>query len=157
MTTTDITTNRTLTRTNFLKAGAGAALFVYFGAPALTGTAKAQVAAGLWPNVDPRRLDNWIMIHPDNTVTLFHGKVDLGQGIETTFMQIVAEELDVSFKQMRSVVGDTARTVHQGGASGSTAVTGGGPAVRNAAAEARRVLVEAASRKLDVPVSQLSV
>jgi nicotinate dehydrogenase subunit B len=155
--TSDTATNRTLSRTNFLKAGAGAALFVYFGAPALTGTAKAQVAAGPWPNVDPRRLDNWIAIHPDNTVTLFHGKVDLGQGIETTFMQIVAEELDVSFKQMRSVVGDTARTIHQGGASGSTAVTGGGPAVRNAAAEARRVLVEAAGRKLGVPVSQLSV
>ena len=96
-------------------------------------------------------------MHPDNTVTVFHGKTDLGQGLETTFRQIVAEEMDLAFKQVKSIVGDTAQSPHQGGASGSTGVTGGGPPVRNIAAEARRVLVEAAAVKLGVPVSQLRV
>ena len=88
---------------------------------------------------------------------MFHGKTDLGQGLETAFRQIVAEEMDLTFKQVKSVVGDTAVSPHQGGASGSTGITGGGPAVRNMAAEARRVLVDLASKKLGVPATQLTV
>ena len=147
-------TSRTFSRQDFFKAAGGGMLLIYFGGPLAKG---AIAATEVWPDVDPRRLDNWIAVHPDNTVTVFHGKTDLGQGLETTFRQIVAEELDLSFKQVRSIVGDTAQVVHQGGASGSTGVTNGGPQVRNMAAEARRVLVGLASTKLGVPVGQLSV
>jgi CO/xanthine dehydrogenase Mo-binding subunit len=132
-------------------------LVLSFGLPSVKNAAAAAPEFGPWPDVDPRKLDNWIAVHPDNTVTVFHGKTDLGQGLETTFRQIVAEEMDLAYKQVKSIVGDTAQTLHQGGASGSTGVTGGGPAVRNMAAEARRVLVEAASKKLGVPATQLTV
>ena len=152
-------TKRTFSRTDFLKLTGGGMLLVSFGvAPSVAkGVPAIAHAVTSWPDVDPRRLDSWIAVHPDNTVTVFHGKTDLGQGLETTFRQIVAEELDLKFKQVKSVVGDTAQSPHQGGASGSTGVTGGGPPVRNMAAEARRVLVEAASKKLGVPVGQLTV
>ena len=153
----DSTQSRTLSRTDFVKLTGGGILFATVGLSGVAPTAKAQVAAGPWPDVDPRRLDSWIAVHPDNTVTAFHGKNDLGQGLETTFQQIVAEEMDLAFKQVKSVVSDTARTPHQGGASGSTGVTNGGVAVRNMAAEARRVLVGLASTSLGVPVSQLTV
>jgi CO/xanthine dehydrogenase Mo-binding subunit len=143
VTTTTHTESRTLTRSNFLKVAGGSMLIVSFGVPRLVDAAAAD--AGPWPDVDPRKLDSWIAVHPDNTVTFYTGKNDLGQGLETTFRQIVAEEMDLAFKQVLSVASDTAMTPHQGGASGSTGVTGGGPAVRNAAAEARRVLVERAS------------
>ncbi len=151
------TTNRTFNRTDFLKVAGGGMLFVYLGAPTMAKGAATAVPVTSWPDVDPRRLDSWIAVHPDNTVTVFHGKTDLGQGLETTFRQIVAEEMDLTFKQVKSVVGDTAQSPHQGGASGSTGVTGGGPPVRNMAAEARRVLVAAAATKLGVPASQLTV
>ena len=42
-----------------------------------------------------QRLDNWIAIEPDGTITAFSGKVELGTGVRTALAQIVAEELDV--------------------------------------------------------------
>jgi CO/xanthine dehydrogenase Mo-binding subunit len=61
------------------------------------------------------------------------------------------------FKRVSIVMGDTAWTVNQGGASGSTGIQKGGIALRNAAAEARRVLVELASARFGVPADRLDV
>jgi len=46
--------------------------------------------------------------------------MDMGQGVDVAIAQIVAEELDVPFARVSVVMGDTAWTVNQGGASGST-------------------------------------
>ena len=54
-------------------------------------------------------------------------------------------------------MGDTATSVNQGGASGSTGLQEGGKQMRVAAAEARRVLVAMAADKLNVPADQLTV
>ena len=54
-------------------------------------------------------------------------------------------------------MGDTATSVNQGGASGSTGIQDGGKQMRVAAAEARRVLVEMAADKLGLPADQLTV
>ena len=54
-------------------------------------------------------------------------------------------------------MGDTATSVNQGGASGSTGLQEGGKQMRAAAAEARRILVAMAADKLGVPAEQLSV
>src|SRR5262249_9235372 len=71
--------------------------------------------------------------------------------------QMVAEELDVPFERVNVIMGDTASSVNQGGASGSTAIQFGGKQMRMAAAEARRVLVEMAAEKLALPADQLAV
>ena len=71
--------------------------------------------------------------------------------------QIVADELDVPIKSVSVVQGDTARTVNQGGASGSTGVRFAGSALRVAGAEARRVLVTRAAEKLGVAPERLTV
>ncbi len=89
---------------------------------------------------------------PDGSVTAFFGKTEMGQGVDVAIAQIVAEELDVAFEKVKVVMGDTALTCNQGGASGSTGIQCGGMALRNAAAEARRVLVERGAKKLGVPV-----
>ena len=81
----------------------------------------------------------------------------MGQGLIVAIGQIVAEELDVPFKSVNVIMGDTATSVNQGGASGSTGVQDGGKQLRMAAAEARRVLVEMAAAKLDTPADQLTV
>jgi len=63
----------------------------------------------------------------------------------------------VPFRAVRVYMGDTATSVHQGGASGSTGIQLGGKQMRMAAAEARRVLVDMAAQKLSVPADQLTV
>ena len=83
--------------------------------------------------------------------------MDMGQGVFAAIGQIVAEELDVPFKAVKVIMGDTATSVNQGGASGSTGIQMGGKQMRAAAAEARRVLVEMAAEKLSLPADQLTV
>jgi CO/xanthine dehydrogenase Mo-binding subunit len=81
----------------------------------------------------------------------------MGHGLHTAVGQIVAEELDVPFKAVKVFMGDTATSVNQGGASGSTGIQLGGKQIRVAAAEARRVLVEMAAQELAVPADKLKV
>ncbi|MBV9813186.1 MAG: molybdopterin-dependent oxidoreductase, partial [Acetobacteraceae bacterium] len=124
--------------------GAGAALVVRFAASAQP--ARAGIAASLAPD----QLDSWIAVRPDGSVAAFFGKMDPGQGLGVAIAQIVAEELDVPFARVQVVMGDTATSVNQGGASGSTGIEKGGVTLRYAAAEARRVLVERAAIRLGV-------
>jgi len=107
------------------------------------------------PNLVPGELDSWIAVMPDGGVKAFFGKMDMGQALDIAVAQIVADELDVGFDRVEVLMGDTATSCNQGGASGSTGVSNGARLLRRAAAEARRVLVESASKKLDVPVSEL--
>jgi nicotinate dehydrogenase subunit B len=103
------------------------------------------------------RLDDWIAIEADGTITAFSGKVELGTGTRTALAQIVAEELDVPFERVHMVMGDTARTPDEGITAGSMTIIGSGGALRDAAAEARLALLEMASEKLDAGVDELVV
>ena len=117
-------------------------------------TAYAQ---GAKPPLMPNELASYIAINADGTVSAFFGKMDMGHGLFVAIGQMVAEELDVPFKAVTVFMGDTATSVNQGGASGSTGIQLGGRQMRMAAAEARRVLVEMAAEKLGVPVGELTV
>ena len=91
----------------------------------------------------------------DGTVTLFTSKVDLGTGILTALAQIAAEELDVSWKQIKVIQGDTALTVDQSATGGSRTVERAGPQVRQAAAAARQELMRLAAERLGVDADKL--
>ena len=93
----------------------------------------------------------------DGRVIAYFGKMDMGHGLTAAVGQIVAEELDVPFYAVKVDLADTATSVNQGGASGSTGIQDGGKQMRVAAAEARRVLVEMAATKLSLPADQLAV
>jgi len=54
-----------------------------------------------------RRLDQWLRFNPDRSVTVYTGKVEIGQGVITAMAQIAAEELDVALSRVRVVAGDT--------------------------------------------------
>ena len=97
------------------------------------------------PPLTPDQLSSFIAVNQDGTVAAFCGKMDMGLGLHTAMGQIVAEELDVPFKAVTVHIGDTANSVNQGGASGSTGIQLGGRQMRMAAAEARRVLVDMAA------------
>src|SRR4051794_33705097 len=107
--------------------------------------------------LDPRELATYISINQDGSAVGWVGKVDMGQGTEIGWLMMIAEELDLPPARVSMVQGHTDLTVDQGGASGSTGIWRAGAALRNAAAEARRVLVEMASEKLSAPVDRLTV
>jgi CO/xanthine dehydrogenase Mo-binding subunit len=118
------------------------------------GNAHAQ---GAKPPLTPDQLSSYIAVNADGTVSAFYGKMDMGHGLHVAIGQIVAEELDVPFKSVKVIMADTALTVNQGGASGSTGIQEGGKQMRVAAAEARRVLVEMAANQLSIPAEKLAV
>jgi len=116
-----------------------------------------MTGTGPYPDPDFLQLDSWIVIRADNTATFFVGKTDLGQGTGTAFRQIMADELDIAYENTSCVMGSTHNTVDQGGSGGSDALQTDGYPMRRVAAEARRVLLEMASKQLGVPVSRLAV
>ncbi|HZO44899.1 MAG TPA: molybdopterin cofactor-binding domain-containing protein [Xanthobacteraceae bacterium] len=148
----------TFTRRSLLQAGG--ALVISIGSPIGIDTVlgiSAAHAQGTKPPLTPDQLSSFIAIDAEGKVSAFFGKMDMGQGLFTAIGQMVAEELDVPFKSVKVIMGDTATSVNQGGASGSTGIQNGGKQMRVAAAEARRVLVEMAAQKLNVPAEQLTV
>ena len=70
-----------------------------------------------------RRLDRWLRINRDGTVTVFPGKVEIGQGILTALAQIVAEELDVALERIRLAPANTSYSPDEGMTSGSQSIT----------------------------------
>lgn len=132
------------------------ALVISIALPGSIESALSQSPSGK-PPLLPDELDSWIAILPNGNATAYFGKMDMGQGVDVAVQQIVAEELDLAFERVNVIMGDTALTCNQGGASGSTGLQMGGMALRNAAAEARRVLVERAAQKLGVAADQLRV
>jgi nicotinate dehydrogenase subunit B len=138
----------------------GGALVVSIGMPMSLDTlltVSQAHAQGAKPPLTPDQLSSYIAVNADGTVAAFFGKMDMGHGLTVAIGQMVAEELDVPFKAVKVYMGDTANSVHQGGASGSTGIQLGGKQMRMAAAEARRVLVEMAAQKLAIPADQLAV
>jgi CO/xanthine dehydrogenase Mo-binding subunit len=119
--------------------------------------AEAQSLAAAPRAIGPTSLDTWLSIDTEGAVTAYFGKMDMGQGVDTAIAQVVAEELDVDVARVAVVMGDTHRTPNQGGASGSSGCRQGAVPLRNAAAEARRVLVARAGVQLGVPVERLNV
>jgi nicotinate dehydrogenase subunit B len=140
------------TRRDFLKTGALVIGFTLV--PRTTFAQSAALPGSLNTN---RRLDAWLRIDPNGTVTIFTGKIELGQGIGTALSQIAADELDVDLKRIDIVYGDTARTPNEGQTAGSLSVEQSGTALRYACAEARGILLAAAAAKLGVPVTDLTV
>jgi nicotinate dehydrogenase subunit B len=131
------------------------ALTIAFSMAPLADTAEpATLPGSLAKN---RRLDAWLRIDADSTITIFTGKVELGQGILTALRQIAADELDVTPAKIEMVSGDTAQTPDEGFTSGSLSIEHSGAAIRHACVKARAILLALAAEKLGVTPDQLTV
>jgi nicotinate dehydrogenase subunit B len=120
------------------------------GQPALQpGNARAQL--------DVREVDSFLALHPDGAVTIYTSKVDVGTGMRIAIAQMAAEELGVRVSRVGLVDGDTGRCPNNGGTGGSTGLTRGGTAVRQAAATARQELLRRASARLSVSPGALTI
>ena len=104
----------------------------------------------------PADFNAYLHVRPDGRVTCFVGKVELGQGAMTTLAQLLADELDVAYASVEMVMGDTELGPWDMGTYGSLSVRQFGPVLRQAAADARAVLLEMAAERLQVPVSRLA-
>lgn len=113
-------------------------------APELPGSLKTA------PN-----LESWLRIEASGRATIFTGKAELGQGIKTALLQIAAEELKMPFENINLISPDTGLTPNEGFTAGSHSIQDSGAAIRNAAAQARELLIGEAGRRLSLPVDQL--
>lgn len=113
----------------------------------------------IWPSSLNRNLDldSWIQINSDGTVTVFTGKVEFGQGIQTALAQIVAEELDVSLKRIRMETVATDTSPDEGLTVGSMSLESSGRSLRLVAAEVRHILLTIAFEELEAPLDRLIV
>jgi nicotinate dehydrogenase subunit B len=147
-----------LTRRSVLLGGGALVVSVGAGVTLDTVLSIGQAfAQGTKPPLTPDQLSSYIAVNADGRVAAYFGKMDMGHGLHVAIGQIVAEELDVPFKSVKVFMADTATSVNQGGASGSTGIQLGGKQLRMAAAEARRVLVEMAAASLSTPADRLTV
>lgn len=147
--------NVSLDRREFFKASG--ALVVSMTLQGAADPVLAQPETASKAALAPQELDTWVAIRPDGHVSAYFGKVDLGQGLEVAIAQIVAEELDVAVDKVDVIMGDSAVCLNQGGASSALGIQAGAKPLRNAAAEARRLLLEMASARLGAPLGQLTV
>ena len=132
-----------LDRRDFLKLCGGGLLVCLGGA-----SDKAQEAGGGFREHElPQEVSAWVHIDEGGTITVFTGKVEVGQNIRTSLAQLVAEELRVPFGSITMVMGDTDLTPWDMGTFGSRSTPTMGPQLRTMAAAARQILIEAASQQ----------
>jgi nicotinate dehydrogenase subunit B len=102
-------------------------------------------------------LDAWVRVNSDGTITLFTGKVELGQDLKTSIAMIGADELDVSLERIRVVTADTAQSPDEGYTVSSMSLETSGNAIRYATAEVRHRALSVAHEELEVPRERLTV
>ena len=105
----------------------------------------------------PTDFNAYLRIAGDGRVTVYSGKIEMGQGIVTSLAQMAADELGVPLDSIDMVMGDTALCPFDMGTYGSMSTRFFGPALRAAAAEAKAVLLTLASEHLKAPLDSLSV
>ncbi|MGH9589441.1 MAG: molybdopterin cofactor-binding domain-containing protein [Terracidiphilus sp.] len=103
----------------------------------------------------PKEVSAWLHIAADSRVTVFTGKVEVGQNIRTSLAQQVAEELRVPFDSISMVMGDTARTPYDMGTFGSRTTPTMGPELRTMASAARETLLQLAADRWHAAASTL--
>jgi xanthine dehydrogenase YagR molybdenum-binding subunit len=89
----------------------------------------------------------WIRVGSDGRATVVTAMQDIGTGTKTAMAQIAAEELGVPLEHVTVTIGDSARGPYASISAGSSTIPSMGPAVRAAAADAKRQIVEIAAQR----------
>jgi CO/xanthine dehydrogenase Mo-binding subunit len=99
----------------------------------------------------------WVRIGADGRATVITAMQDIGTGTATAMAQIAAEELGLDLDRVDIALGDSARGPYASIAAGSSTLPSMGPAVRSAAADAARQILELASQRYDLEQRVLSL
>jgi len=140
-------------RRNFVKL-LGGGLFIYF--------QLGDFLTGVAAETEQRRslskdYNAFLHINEDGKVTAMIGKIEMGQGIITSFPQMIADELDTPLESIHMIMGDTELTPYDAGTWGSLSTRSLGPQVMAAVAEARGVLLELGAEYLGVKPEELAI
>ncbi|MGH9471341.1 MAG: molybdopterin cofactor-binding domain-containing protein [Terriglobales bacterium] len=103
----------------------------------------------------PDNIGAWLHIGEDGGVTVYTGKVEVGQGVRTSLAQEVGEELRVDFAAITMVMGDTRLTPYDMGTFGSRTTPTMGQRLRRIAGAARDLLVQLAANQWNAPPERL--
>jgi len=146
-----INESTSFSRRHFLKQGAALAIGFSFSGMAVSKMlgeiqGEAAVPAAKAKSTDATRVDAYLVLEGDGTLTLYTGKVNLGTGNTTALAQMAAEELEFPIDRVRVVQGDTALTVDQGATIGSLSISNAGIQLRQAAATAAAAIRDVAAR-----------
>jgi CO/xanthine dehydrogenase Mo-binding subunit len=99
----------------------------------------------------------WVRIGSDGRATVITAMQDIGTGTRTAMAQIAAEELGLPLERVRVELGDSARGPYASISAGSSTTPSMGPAVRAAAADAARQIVEIAAQRYHLEERVLSL
>lgn len=120
------------------------------------GAAAAQESGRAQNETIPQDVASWLHIGSEGRITVFTGKVEMGQNIRTSLTQQVAEELRTQTTSITLVMGDTDRTPFDLGTFGSRTTPQMGTQLRKAASTAREMLLDMAAQRWQVDRSVLS-
>jgi len=131
-------------------------------------TAVGAFVLGFAPDVGaqetlPREINHWIVIHPDNTVVLRLSRSEMGQGSLTGLAQLLAEELECGWENVRTEYVSPRENLARGEVWGDFQTGGSGSIrelqepLRHAGAAARIMLITAAAKRWGVPPEECRV
>ena len=119
------------------------------------------------PTLVPTPLPNFIQSHPKLSqwialdhlplITVYSGKVELGQGIQTALQQISCQELGITIDQIHWVAGNTFHSPNEWYTAGSQSIENGGADLRCALSYARWLFLSQAAKELAVNVDQVTI
>ncbi|MGI8744973.1 MAG: molybdopterin cofactor-binding domain-containing protein [Bryobacteraceae bacterium] len=137
----------------------GGGIVVYF---ALANSAESQESGaggrrGAGPASLPRDISAWLHIGDDSKITVFTGKVEVGQNSRTSLTQAVSEELHAPASSIELVMGDTDRTPFDMGTFGSRTTPTMAPQLRRVAIAARELLLDIAADKWQAKSADLRI
>ncbi|HSF65720.1 MAG TPA: molybdopterin cofactor-binding domain-containing protein [Paracoccaceae bacterium] len=158
-------TTMTLTRRGFIRtaAAAGGGMILGFSIPGVSKALANTVMPELWK--DPAggsEINAWLTIDADGIVTVRCPHTEMGQGGLTSVCQLIAEELDVPWANVRGVLADANRHVTRGeeyvnmSTGGSNLVRARHPHIMAAGASARERLKEAAAQAWGIPRAEVT-
>src|SRR5262249_44246056 len=116
-----------------------------------------QRGGGFFGGNQSREIGAWLHIGEDSSVTVFTGKVEIGQNIRTSFTQVVAEELRTPVERISLVMADTARCPDDGGTAGSGSTPRTAAQLRRVAAAAREAILDLAAEENKLDRKELHV
>ncbi len=99
----------------------------------------------------------WIRVGADGRAQVVTAMQDIGTGTGTAMAQIAAEELGVPVDRVQISLGDSARGPYASISAGSSTVPSMGPAVRSAAADAKRQILEIAAQRFHLEEGKLDI
>jgi isoquinoline 1-oxidoreductase beta subunit len=138
--------NAAIGRRSFLQSAAGGLLIGF----QLSRSAKSAAAAAT-----DTKLNAWVHVGSDDSITLFIHKAEMGQGTVTSLSMLLAEELECDWKKVHTEFPGIDRAFGNQGVVGSQSIRGNYQSLRQAGASAREMLIQAAAQKWSVDRAQL--